>query len=572
MWTESEEGRDSAQREYEGGQSPPPPGLRTIAELASQLGLDAGECIAWGPDRAKINFSRVMERRASQSTGKLILVTAMSPTPAGEGKTTSSIALADALQALGKRSLLCLREPSLGPVFGRKGGATGGGRAQLHPAEDINLHFTGDFHALTAANNLLAAAIDNHIYHGNTLGIDPQRVCWRRCLDVNDRALRQVQLLAPSGHPEVERGESFQITVASELMAILCLSRSYRELKERIGRIICAYDRQGRPIRAEELAVHEAVAALLRDALMPNLVQTLEGCPAFVHGGPFANIAHGCSSLLATQLGLKLADYVVTEAGFGADLGAEKFLDICCREASIWPSAVLLVASVRALKYHGGQALDQLQTCDLESLRRGYANLQRHARNLQTIFGLHPLVLINSFAQDHPEEWDCLSALLAADGLAQARSEAWAKGSEGMLDAAKSLLNIMDEAPSQAQYAYELEQSLSSKIEQLALRLYGARELRFSPSAQEQLRELERSEARRRPICMAKTPYSFSADPRRLGAARDFCLEVSALSYAAGAGFVIVYCGEIMTLPALPAQPAALRVKLSDSGVISGIY
>jgi len=544
--------------------------LRRITDLAAdRLGIDDQHLVPYGHHKAKLTMPFIESLR-ERPEGKLILVTAISPTPAGEGKTTTTVGLGDALNRIGERAVIALREPSLGPVFGLKGGATGGGRAQVVPMEDINLHFTGDFHAIALANNLLAAAIDNHVHHGNTLDIDVRRVTWRRVMDMNDRALRQltVGLGGPAnGHP---REDGFDIVVASEVMAILCLATSLADLRERLGRIVVAHTRDRRPVRAADLKVHGAMAVLLRDAIAPNLVQTLENNPALLHGGPFANIAHGCNSVIATRTALRLADYVVTEAGFGADLGAEKFIDIKCRLSGLRPALAVVVATVRALKYHGGLPLDALGAEDLPALGRGLANLERHLRNLREVFGLPCVVSINHFASDTEAEHALLRERVAALGVPAHTARHWAQGSEGATDLAREVVRLAAQ-PAELRFAYADDDPLWDKIRALATRVYGAAEVRASPAARARLAQLQAEGHGGLPVCIAKTQYSFSTDPTLRGAPEGHVLDVREVRLAAGAGFVVVICGEVMTMPGLPRVPAAERIDLDEQGRIIGL-
>ncbi len=544
--------------------------LRRITDLAAdRLGIEDRHLVPYGHHKAKLTLPFIESLR-DRPEGRLILVTAISPTPAGEGKTTTTVGLGDALNRIGERAMIALREPSLGPVFGLKGGATGGGRAQVVPMEDINLHFTGDFHAIALANNLLAAAIDNHVHHGNALDIDVRRISWRRVMDMNDRALREltVGLGGPAnGHP---REDGFDIVVASEVMAILCLATSLADLRERLGRIVVAQTRDRRPVLAADLKVHGAMAVLLRDAISPNLVQTLENNPALLHGGPFANIAHGCNSVIATRTALRLADYVVTEAGFGADLGAEKFIDIKCRLAGLRPAAAVVVATVRALKYHGGVALDALGTEDLPALGRGLANLERHLRNLREVFGLPCVVSINHFASDTEAEHALLRERVAALGVPAHTARHWAQGSEGATDLAREVVRLAAQ-PTELRFAYADDQPLWDKIRALATRVYGAAEVRASPGARARLNQLQAEGHGRLPVCIAKTQYSFSTDPSLRGAPEGHVLDVREVRLAAGAGFVVVICGDVMTMPGLPKVPAAERIDLDEQGRIIGL-
>ena len=502
--------------------------------------------------------------------GKLVLVTAINPTPAGEGKTTTSVGLADALNKLGKNTMVCLREPSLGPVFGVKGGAAGGGYAQVVPMEDINLHFTGDFHAIGAANNLLAALLDNHIQQGNVLGIDPRKIVWKRAVDMNDRQLRHIIDGLGGKASGVPREDGFEITVASEVMAVLCLATGLADLKERLGKMVVAYTYDDKPVTAHDLKAEGAMTALLKDAISPNLVQTLEHTPAFVHGGPFANIAHGCNSVMATKLSLSLADYVITEAGFGADLGAEKFLDIKCRYAGIAPSACVLVATVRALKSHGGVAKADLNQPNLEAVKAGASNLIRHIDNLKNGFGLPVVVAINAFPTDTPEEQAYVEQVCAEQGVPCVLSEVFAKGGEGGKALAEKVLEVMEDRP--IQYVYPLEMPLKQKVEAIAKKIYRADGVNFSAAASKTLAELTELGYGDLPVCIAKTQYSFSDNAKLTGAPTGFTMEVREVRLAAGAGFVVVICGNIMTMPGLPKKPAAVNIDVDAEGKITGLF
>ena len=541
--------------------------MKPITEIAAQLGLADEDVIPYGRYKAKINH-RLIHNAKKQ--GKLILVTAISPTPAGEGKTTTSVGLADAMNALGKKTMLCLREPSLGPVFGIKGGAAGGGYAQVVPMEDINLHFTGDLHAIGTANNLLAAMIDNSIQQGNPLNIDPRRITWKRCMDMNDRQLRFIVDGLGGKVNGTPREDGFDITVASEVMAIFCLATSIADLKERLSKIVCAYTYDGKPVTAGEIGAAGAMTALLKDALDPNLVQTLENNPAIIHGGPFANIAHGCNSVLATKLSLSLADYTITEAGFGADLGAEKFLDIKCRYAGIAPSACVLVATVRALKSHGGVAKADLSQPNLEAVKAGAANLIRHIDNLKNGFGLPVVVAINAFPTDTPEEQAYVEQVCAEQGVPCVLSEVFAKGGEGGKALAEKVLEIMEDRP--IQYTYPLEMSLKDKINAIATKIYRADGVNYSAAASKTLAELTEMGYGNLPVCIAKTQYSFSDNAKLTGAPTGFTMEVREVRLAAGAGFVVVICGNIMTMPGLPKKPAAVGIDVDADGKITGLF
>ena len=540
-----------------------------IAKVAEKLGLTDEDLIPYGRYKAKINHKLIHSDRPD---GKLILMTAISPTPAGEGKTTTSVGLADALNAMGKKTMLCLREPSLGPVFGVKGGAAGGGYAQVVPMEDINLHFTGDIHAIGTANNLLAAMIDNSIQQGNPLNIDPRRIAWKRCMDMNDRQLRFIVDGLGGKVNGTPREDGFDITVASEVMAIFCLATDLADLKDRLSRIVCAYTYDGQPVTAGQIGAAGAMAALLKDAIDPNLVQTLENNPAIIHGGPFANIAHGCNSVTATKLSLKLADYVVTEAGFGADLGAEKFVDIKCRMADLHPSAVVLVATVRALKSHGGVAKPDLNKPNVEAVRKGAANLERHIDNIKNGFGLPVCVAINAFPTDTPEEMSVIEEVCAKAGVKCALSEVFAKGGEGGKALAETVLSIMPEAPQPIQYTYDLGASLPEKIEAVAKKIYRADGVTYTPAAKKMLDDLAAMGYGELPVCIAKTQYSFSDNAKLTGAPTGFKMNVREVRLSAGAGFVVVICGSIMTMPGLPKHPAAMDIDVDAEGRITGLF
>ena len=540
-----------------------------IAKVAEKLGLTDEDLIPYGRYKAKINHKLIHSDRPD---GKLILMTAISPTPAGEGKTTTSVGLADALNAMGKKTMLCLREPSLGPVFGVKGGAAGGGYAQVVPMEDINLHFTGDIHAIGTANNLLAAMIDNSIQQGNPLNIDPRRIAWKRCMDMNDRQLRFIVDGLGGKVNGTPREDGFDITVASEVMAIFCLATDLADLKDRLSRIVCAYTYDGQPVTAGQIGAAGAMAALLKDAIDPNLVQTLENNPAIIHGGPFANIAHGCNSVTATKLSLKLADYVVTEAGFGADLGAEKFLDIKCRMADLHPSAVVLVATARALKSYGGVAKPDLNKPSVEAVRKGAANLERHIDNIKNGFGLPVCVAINAFPTDTPEEMAVIEEVCAKAGVKCALSEVFAKGGEGGKALAETVLSIMPEAPQPIQYTYDLGASLPEKIEAVAKKIYRADGVTYTPAAKKMLDDLAAMGYGELPVCIAKTQYSFSDNAKLTGAPTGFKMNVREVRLSAGAGFVVVICGSIMTMPGLPKHPAAMDIDVDAEGRITGLF
>ena len=540
-----------------------------ITKVAEKLGLTDEDLIPYGRYKAKVNHKLIHSDRPD---GKLILVTAISPTPAGEGKTTTSVGLADALNAMGKKTMLCLREPSLGPVFGVKGGAAGGGYAQVVPMEDINLHFTGDIHAIGTANNLLAAMIDNSIQQGNPLNIDPRRIAWKRCMDMNDRQLRFIVDGLGGKVNGTPREDGFDITVASEVMAIFCLATDLADLKDRLSRIVCAYTYDGQPVTAGQIGAAGAMAALLKDAIDPNLVQTLENNPAIIHGGPFANIAHGCNSVTATKLSLKLADYVVTEAGFGADLGAEKFLDIKCRMADLHPSAVVLVATVRALKSHGGVTKPDLNKPNVEAVRKGAANLERHIDNIKNGFGLPVCVAINAFPTDTPEEMAVIEEVCAKAGVKCALSEVFAKGGEGGKALAETVLSIMPEAPQPIQYTYDLGASLPEKIEAVAQKIYRADGVTYTPAAKKMLDDLAAMGYGELPVCIAKTQYSVSDNAKLTGAPTGFKMNVREVRLSAGAGFVVVICGSIMTMPGLPKHPAAMDIDVDAEGRITGLF
>jgi len=546
-----------------------------IDRIAERAGIPDEYVEHYGKHKAKIDYRYLQGNGGAD--GKLVLVTAISPTPAGEGKTTTTVGVTDGLAKIGKKAMLALREPSLGPVFGVKGGAAGGGWAQLIPMEDINLHFTGDFHAIGAANNLLAAMIDNHIYQGNKLGIDPRKIMWRRCVDMNDRQLRFVTSGLGGKANGVPREDGYDITVASEVMAILCLASSIDDLKERLGRIIVGYTygkpSDEKPVTAADLRAQGAMAALLKDALKPNLVQTLEGTPAFVHGGPFANIAHGCNSLMATRMALKCADYVVTEAGFGADLGAEKFLDIKCRFGGLKPSAVIIVATVRALKFHGGVRKADLENENLAALEAGLPNLLRHIDNITKVYGLPAVVAINAFPRDTKAELDLVAAkcLELAPDVPVALSEVWAKGGEGGTRLAEEVVRLC-ERPNDFEFAYDVNLSVNKKIEAIARKIYRADSVSILPPAQKQIEQLERLGLDKVPVCMAKTQYSFSDDPARLCAPTDWTLTVRNVRLSAGAGFIVALTGEIMTMPGLSAVPSAEKIDVDGDGTISGLF
>ncbi len=541
--------------------------IRRIAEVA---GIDEKYLELYGNYKAKIDY-RMLNEMAGKKDGKLILVTAITPTPAGEGKTTTTVGLADGLRKIGKNTFVALREPSLGPVFGVKGGAAGGGYAQVVPMEDINLHFTGDMHAIGAANNLLAAMLDNHIYQGNKLGIDPRKITWHRCVDMNDRQLRFVVDGLGGKVNGTPREDSYDITVASEIMAILCLSKDIDDLKKRCASIIVGYTYDDKPVTAGQLNAQGAMTALLKDALKPNLVQTLEHTPSFVHGGPFANIAHGCNSIMATRMALKLADYTVTEAGFGADLGAEKFLDIKCRMAGLSPDAVVIVATVRALKHHGGVAKADLNKENLEALEKGLPNLLQHVENITKVYELPAVVAINAFPTDTKAELDLVEAKCKELGVNVALSEVWAKGGEGGIALAEEVVRLC-ELDSKLKYSYELDMSIEEKIEAIAKKIYHADGISILPAAKKQLDQLESLGFGNLPVCMAKTQYSFSDDAKLLGAPKGFTVTIRNLKVSAGAGFIVALTGDIMTMPGLPPVPAAEKIDVDNDGVISGLF
>ena len=544
--------------------------MRNIMDIAASAGLDSEYIELYGNYKAKVDYN-LLEEKKEDRDGKVILVTAISPTPAGEGKTTTTVGLADALKLTGRNVLVALREPSLGPVFGVKGGAAGGGYAQVVPMEDINLHFTGDMHAIGAANNLLAAMLDNHIQQGNELRIDPRRITWKRCVDMNDRQLRFITDGLGGKANGTPREDGFDITVASEIMAILCLSSDIEDLKERISNIIVGYSYDDKPVTAGQLKAQGAMAALLKDALKPNLVQTLEHTPAFIHGGPFANIAHGCNSVMATRMAMKLADYVVTEAGFGADLGAEKFLDIKCRMSGIRPSAVVIVATVRALKHHGGAAKGKLGEEDLDALERGLPNLLQHVENITKVYGLPAVVAVNRFPTDTESELELVENKCRELGVNVALSEVWGKGGSGGTALAEEVVRLCEE-PNDFKFAYDLEMSIEEKIRAIAQKIYHADDINILPAAMKQLKQLEELGFGQLPICVAKTQYSFSDDQTLLGAPRNFSLTVRNLKVSAGAGFIVALTGDIMTMPGLPKRPAAEKIDVDRTGRISGLF
>ena len=541
-----------------------------IKEVAASIGIEEDDLELYGKYKAKIS-DELIEKSKNNPDGKLILVTAINPTPAGEGKTTTSVGLGQAFGKLGKKALIALREPSLGPCFGIKGGAAGGGYAQVVPMEDLNLHFTGDFHAITSANNLLAALLDNHIQQGNELGIDPRQIVWKRCLDMNDRVLRNVVVGLGSKMDGMVREDHFVITVASEIMAILCLADDMNDLKRRLGRIIVAYTFDGKPVTAEDLQAVGSMAALLKDALKPNLIQTLEHTPAIVHGGPFANIAHGCNSVRATKTALKLADYVITEAGFGADLGAEKFFDIKCRKAGLHPDAVVLVATIRALKYNGGVPKDQLSEENLDALKKGIVNLEKHIENLQK-YGVPVVVTLNSFITDTKAETDFVEQFCKERGCEFALSEVWEKGGEGGIALANKVLETLETKESNFKLLYDDDLSLKEKIETVAREIYGADGVTYSAAAEKELKRITDLGMDKFPVCMATTQYSLSDDAKKLGRPSGFTINVREVFVSAGAGFVVAINGSIMTMPGLPKKPAAYQIDVDDNGVITGLF
>ena len=542
--------------------------LEKIVDIAKKIGIAEDDIEQYGKYKAKITDA-VYEQRKEQKDGKLVLVTAISPTPLGEGKTTISIAIADGLRKIGKKSILALREPSQGPVFGIKGGATGGGKVQIAPMEDINLHFTGDIHAMTAANNLLASMIDNHIYFGNELGFE--KVVWKRCLDLNDRQLRTVQTGLSQEKNIVPREDHFDITVASEIMAIVCLAKDREDLKEKLGNILVGYNKKGEPIYAKQLKAQGAMAVLLKDAMKPNLVQTLEHTPAIVHGGPFANIAHGCNSIIATKLALKLGDYVITEAGFGADLGAEKFLDIKCRKAKIQPDAVVLVTTLKAIKYHGGVEKERVQEENKDAIEKGIDNVFRHIDNLKNKFGLNVIVTLNHYVQDKEEEIVLVQQKIKEKGVDCCLVEGWAKGGDGATDIAQKIVDLVN-VKENFQYMYELEDSIETKIEKVATKIYGAKEVIYEEKAKEQIRQIEELGYGKLPVCIAKTQYSFSDDPKNLECKGDYPITIREIDLKAGAGFVVALAGKIFTMPGLPKVPAAETIDIDEKGEIKGIF
>ena len=543
--------------------------MKPITEIAKTAGIDEKYLEQYGRYKAKVD--RALLEESDRPNGKLILVTAITPTPAGEGKTTTTIGLADGLRRIGKRTVVALREPSLGPVFGVKGGAAGGGYAQVVPMEDINLHFTGDFHAIGAANNLLAAMLDNHIQQGNALGIDPRRITWKRCVDMNDRQLRFVVDGLGGKANGTPREDGFDITVASEIMAVFCLAASIEDLKARLSRIVVAYTYAGKPVTAGDLKAVGAMAALLKDALKPNLVQTLEGTPAFVHGGPFANIAHGCNSVIATRMAMKLGDYAVTEAGFGADLGAEKFLDIKCRMAGLKPDAVVIVATVRALKMHGGVPKTELGTENLPALAKGLPNLLRHVSNIKNTYGLPCVVAVNRFPTDTDAEIECVIAECRKLGVNVRLSTVWAEGGKGGMELAEEVVRLCEQ-PNHFRFSYEDDTTIPEKLDAIVRKVYGGTGVNILPAAQKQIAELTALGFGNLPVCVAKTQYSFSDDPTKLGAPENFTVTVRNVKVSAGAGFIVALTGDIMTMPGLPKSPAAERIDVTADGKITGLF
>jgi len=544
--------------------------MKPITEIATTAGVDEKYLEQYGKYKAKVDYALLKE--SDRKDGKLILVTAITPTPAGEGKTTTTIGLADGMRKIGKNVCVALREPSLGPVFGVKGGAAGGGYAQVVPMEDINLHFTGDFHAIGAANNLLAALLDNHIHQGNALGIDPRRITWKRCVDMNDRQLRFITDGLGGKVNGVPREDGYDITVASEIMAVFCLASSISDLKERLSRIIVGYTYDDKPVTAGDLKAVGAMAALLKDALKPNLVQTLEGTPAFVHGGPFANIAHGCNSIMATRMAMKLGDYAITEAGFGADLGAEKFLDIKCRMNGLTPDAVVIVATIRALKMHGGLAKTELGEENLDALKKGLPNLLRHVSNIKNVYKLPAVVAVNRFPTDTDAEVDAIISECRALGVNVVLSNVWAEGGNGGIELAREVVRLCDEEKGDFTFAYELEGTIEDKIEALVKKVYGGDGISVLPAAKKQIDELTKLGFDKLPICVAKTQYSFSDNMTLLGAPEHFTVSIKNVKVSAGAGFLVVLTGDVMTMPGLPKVPAAERIDVDESGKITGLF
>lgn len=542
--------------------------LDEINKIAEKLEIKEEDIEQYGKYKAKIS-NEIYEKNKSKNNGKLILVTAISPTPLGEGKTTVSIAIADGLRKIGKKSILTLREPSLGPVFGIKGGATGGGKVQIAPMEDINLHFTGDIHAITSANNLLSAMIDNHIYFGNELGFE--KVVWKRCLDLNDRQLRKVETGLSGESKIVPRIDNFDITVASEIMAVLCLAENLKDLKQKLGNIIIGYNKKEEPIYVKQLKAEGAMTVLLKDAIKPNLVQTLEHTPALVHGGPFANIAHGCNSVIATKTALKLADYTITEAGFGADLGAEKFLDIKCRKTGLKPDAVVIVATIKAIKYHGGVEKEKIQEENIEGIEKGIDNLYKHIDNIKNKFGLNVIVALNKYASDTEKEIEYIKEKLANKNIELSVVEGWAKGGDGAIDIANKLVKLSQQ-PNEFKYIYNDSDSIKEKILKIAKNIYYAKDVKYSEEAEKEIENIEKMGYAKLPICIAKTQYSFSDDPKNLDCKDDYNINVRGVELKAGAGFVVVLAGKIMTMPGLPKVPAAESIDIDEDGEIVGIF
>ena len=545
--------------------------LQRVNQVAAKLGIPEDHLVPYGHYKAKVSLEFV-DSLAKKKNGKLILVTAITPTPAGEGKTTTTVGLGDALNHIGKKAMICLREPSLGPVFGMKGGAAGGGYAQVVPMEDINLHFTGDFNAIGLANNLLAASIDNHIHHGNELGLDVRRITWKRVMDMNDRALRDISIALGGPGNGFPRQDGFDIVVASEIMAIFCLSTSLKDLKTRLGNIVVGYTRDLKPVRAMDLKVHGAMTVLLKDALAPNLVQTLENNPAFIHGGPFANIAHGCNSVIATQTALKLCDYVVTEAGFGADLGAEKFIDIKCRKSGLRPDAVVIVATVRALKYHGGVDLKEVNKENLGALEKGITNLERHVNNVRNHYGLPCVVSINRFNFDTPAEIELLKKKMAHHEAPVILATHWSDGGKGAAEVARTVVDLIEKVPSDFKYVYEDTLPLWDKIRAIATKIYGAGEVTADAKVRGQIKKLQDDGYGHYPVCVAKTQYSFSTDPKLRAAPSGHVINVREVRLAAGAEFVVMVCGDVMTMPGLPKVPSAEKIDLTDDGKVVGLF
>ena len=543
--------------------------LERIEKIAEGIGIDEEDVENYGKYKAKISLD-ILKKLENKKEGKLVLITAINPTPLGEGKTTIAIGLADGLRKIGKNSILALREPSLGPVFGIKGGATGGGHSQVAPMEDINLHFTGDIHAITSANNLLSAIIDNHIYHGNELNIE--KVTWKRCVDLNDRQLRVVTTGLSGEKNIVPREDGFDITVASEIMAIFCLATDIDDLKRRLGNIIIGYNNEQKPVTAHDLKAEGAMAVLLKDALNPNLVQTLEHTPAIIHGGPFANIAHGCNSIVATKMALKLSDYTVTEAGFGADLGAEKFLNIKTRRLGKTPDAVVIVATIKALKYHGGMAKEELEKEDIEALKNGSKNLLKHIENLKEKFGVNVVVAINKFNQDTENEIETLRKILEKENVELSLVESWSKGGEGAIDLAEKVVNLCEEKENKFKYIYNLEDTIKEKVEKVSKNIYGADEVEYSKEAEEQIEKIEKMGYGHLPICIAKTQYSFSDDAKNLECNSSFNIHVKEVKLKAGAEFIVILTGKVMTMPGLPKHPASEQIDIDEQGNIVGIF